>query len=178
MAGRDEVDRRDHADDIADGLVAFAAGHKATQVVVGAPLGRRPSPFSSGLVPQVIRRARELDVHVVPSHPAPTRSAPVTQRSGLRLRVDSPLPPRQRRAAWIAAAALSVLAYAPFVPGIVALMGLEATQQATGVTTLSWLVTEALRSLFAGTGMPALRRTCFDSCSESVYDIWAGSIPD
>ncbi len=57
--------------------------------------------------------------------------------------------------AWIAAAALSVLAYAPFVPGIVALMGLEATQQATGVTTLSWLVTEALRSLFAGTGMPA-----------------------
>lgn len=57
--------------------------------------------------------------------------------------------------AWTGAALVSSAAYAPFIPGIIALMGLEETQQAAGVATAGWALGEALRALLAGTGIPA-----------------------
>lgn len=57
--------------------------------------------------------------------------------------------------AWTGAALVSIAAYTPFIPGIIALMGLEETQQAAGVATAGWALGEALRALLAGTGIPA-----------------------
>jgi 4-amino-4-deoxy-L-arabinose transferase-like glycosyltransferase len=57
--------------------------------------------------------------------------------------------------AWVGAAAISAAAYAPFIPGLIALMGLETTQQAAGVATGGWALSEAIRGLLAGTGVPA-----------------------
>ena len=57
--------------------------------------------------------------------------------------------------AWAGAGLASALAYAPFVPGVIALMGLKTTQQAAGVATGGWAIGEALRGLLAGTGVPA-----------------------
>lgn len=56
---------------------------------------------------------------------------------------------------WTGAAVLSIAAYAPFIPGIIALMGRDNTQQAASVATASWAIGEAVRSLLAGSGIPA-----------------------
>jgi hypothetical protein len=50
---------------------------------------------------------------------------------------------------------VSIAAYVPFIPGIIALMELEETQQAAGVATAGWALGEAIRALLAGTGIPA-----------------------
>lgn len=67
--------------------------------------------------------------------------------------LTQPLAPAFR--AWIVAGVVSIGLYAPFIPGIIALMGLETTQHAARVATGGWALAEALRGLLAGTGVPA-----------------------
>ena len=52
-------------DDIATALVSFARSERGTQIVLGAS---RPRPFwrpANGVVEKVLRRARDLDVHII-----------------------------------------------------------------------------------------------------------------
>jgi uncharacterized membrane protein len=57
--------------------------------------------------------------------------------------------------AWIVAGVASAAAYAPFVGGILELMGRSDTKQAAQVATAGWALLEALRALILGTGVPA-----------------------
>jgi hypothetical protein len=65
------------------------------------------------------------------------------------------IPLRPVMFAWIGVGLITAVAYTPFVPGMVDLMGQPRTQQAAEVATLSWLIAEAIRSLLAGTGVAA-----------------------
>ena len=56
---------------------------------------------------------------------------------------------------WIGAGALSLLAYAPFLPTLAAHFGAEAPRQAAKVATGGWAIAEAIRSLLFGAGVPA-----------------------
>ncbi len=57
--------------------------------------------------------------------------------------------------AWTGAAMLSALAYAPFMANLVAVMGVDAPRQAAQVATASWALSEAVRQLLSGAGVPA-----------------------
>ena len=57
--------------------------------------------------------------------------------------------------AWIVAATATALAYVPFVPGLVRHFGTEPPIVATKVATGGWAMTEALRSILSGAGLPA-----------------------
>lgn len=57
--------------------------------------------------------------------------------------------------AWAGAAALSALAYAPYASGLMAHLGAEAPREAAKVATGAWALTEAVRSLLSGAGVPA-----------------------
>lgn len=65
------------------------------------------------------------------------------------------IPARAAITSWAAAGVASALLYAPFISGLMAMTGNESRQQAAGVATASWALSEAVRSLLAGTGVPA-----------------------
>jgi two-component system sensor histidine kinase KdpD len=63
-------------DDVASALVAFARSERGTQIVLGASRHRSGLLTSSSIVEDVLRRARDLDVHIIavgPSRPTPVR---------------------------------------------------------------------------------------------------------
>ena len=55
--------------------------------------------------------------------------------------------------AWIGVGVLSAALYAPFVPGLIAWMGRDAPRAAAKVATAGWAASEALRALFADSGV-------------------------
>lgn len=56
---------------------------------------------------------------------------------------------------WTAAALLSILLYLPFLDGLLAEMNADAPRQAAQVATASWALSEAVRQLLSGAGVPA-----------------------
>jgi 4-amino-4-deoxy-L-arabinose transferase-like glycosyltransferase len=66
-----------------------------------------------------------------------------------------PLPLRPLIWAWMGAALLSAIAYAPFMDGLLAEMNADATQQAAQVATARWALGEAVRQFLSGAGVPA-----------------------
>ena len=84
------------ADDVTDGIVEFAHRERATQLVLGASRRRRLTEVARGsLINETIRRAADVDVHVI-----------ATARPGHdigRVRQPMPLSRRRRRLAWAAA---------------------------------------------------------------------------
>jgi 4-amino-4-deoxy-L-arabinose transferase-like glycosyltransferase len=57
---------------------------------------------------------------------------------------------------WAVAAILALAAYAPFMSGLVAdLLGADAPRQAAQVATARWAISDALRSILLGAGVPA-----------------------
>ena len=56
---------------------------------------------------------------------------------------------------WVGGGLLSLLVYAPFIPGLLAHLGYEAPVEAAQVATGSWALAEAIRSVLAGAGVPA-----------------------
>jgi uncharacterized membrane protein len=57
--------------------------------------------------------------------------------------------------AWLGAGALSLIAYAPFVPALLSHFGAEAPRESIRVATGGWAIGAALQSLFSGAGVPA-----------------------
>jgi mannosyltransferase len=57
--------------------------------------------------------------------------------------------------AWMASGLISLIAYLPFIPGIVELMQRPDTKQAAEVATAGWALNEAIRNLLLGTGVLA-----------------------
>jgi uncharacterized membrane protein len=57
--------------------------------------------------------------------------------------------------AWIGMAALSAVLYAPFVPGLLALLTVNAPRQAASIATPTWAALEAIRALASGPGVAA-----------------------
>jgi hypothetical protein len=57
--------------------------------------------------------------------------------------------------AWVGAGLLSALAYLPLLDGLLAEMTAEAPQQAAQVATAQWALSEAVRQLLSGAGVPA-----------------------
>jgi hypothetical protein len=55
--------------------------------------------------------------------------------------------------AWVGVGVLSAALYAPFVPGLIALLGKDAPRAAAKVATASWALSEAVRTLFSGPGV-------------------------
>lgn len=55
---------------------------------------------------------------------------------------------------WIAAVALSMIAYAPFIPALLNHFGSPAPRQAAEVATGGWAIGEALRAIVFGAGVP------------------------
>lgn len=83
------------AGDVAGGLVDFARRHGATQLVLGSGHDDRLRRLLRGaLLDDVLRRAGDLDVHVVASQPG---SSPAEEA-----RRAPRLPPRRRRLGWLA----------------------------------------------------------------------------
>jgi hypothetical protein len=71
-------------------------------------------------------------------------------------------PPFERRSiasiapllwAWVGVGVLSAALYAPFVPGLIAWMGRDAPRAAAKVATAGWAASEALRAMFADSGI-------------------------
>jgi len=52
-------------DDIASALVAFARSERGTQIVMGASRPKSWARLTNGVVENVLRRARDLDVHII-----------------------------------------------------------------------------------------------------------------
>ncbi len=52
-------------DDVASALVAFARSERGTQIVMGSSRPRTWRHFTNGVVENVLRRARDLDVHII-----------------------------------------------------------------------------------------------------------------
>ncbi|MBO0728476.1 MAG: DUF4118 domain-containing protein, partial [Acidimicrobiaceae bacterium] len=103
--------------DVATGLIDFARGENATQIVLGATNRNRWTLLAQGsVVNRVVRLAGSIDVHVISREPPSNTSAarPKTSRhpgpaalvGGGRLidaarRKGSPLSPRRRLAGWL-----------------------------------------------------------------------------
>ncbi|MBS1837290.1 MAG: sensor histidine kinase KdpD [Actinobacteria bacterium] len=87
-------------DDIADTLAAVARSERVTQIVIGASRRSRRQELTGGsVVNDLLRHARDLDIHVI-SAVAAGESPPSTNfRAAARLR--TPLPRRRRAAAWL-----------------------------------------------------------------------------
>jgi len=87
-------------DDVAETLAAVARSERVTQIVVGASRRSRRQELTRGsVVNDLLRQARDLDVHVI-SAPDAVASRPVgVPRPTARLR--TPLPRRRRAAAWL-----------------------------------------------------------------------------
>ena len=52
-------------EDIASALVAFARAERGTQVILGSSRTKRPWRLPGGVIEQVLRQARDLDVHII-----------------------------------------------------------------------------------------------------------------
>ena len=65
------------------------------------------------------------------------------------------LPVRPALAAWIGVGVVSAIAYAPFVPGLLATLNAEEPRDAAQVATTGWAIAESIRSVLLGTGVPA-----------------------
>jgi two-component system sensor histidine kinase KdpD len=75
---------------LAEALVAFARGEKATQLVLGASRRSRWYEWWHGsLVARVTRLAGDIDVHVIATRDAPTGRGGRTNRSGAHAHVDT-----------------------------------------------------------------------------------------
>jgi mannosyltransferase len=61
--------------------------------------------------------------------------------------------------AWVVVGVLSLALYAPFIPGLLALMGSHAPRAAAKVATAGWAASEALRSLLSDSGIWAVLLT-------------------
>lgn len=107
-------------DDIAETLVSVARSERITQIVIGASRRTRAQELTRGsVVNDLLRLARDLDVHVISSSSAPADGAAVAPPTGAGLR--TPLPRRRRIAAWVllaVGAPLLMLALMPFSDSI------------------------------------------------------------
>ncbi|MGE3956193.1 MAG: glycosyltransferase family 39 protein [Vicinamibacterales bacterium] len=76
--------------------------------------------------------------------------------------------------AWTIAGVVSLLLYAPFIPGLLSHLGEEAPVEAAQVATGSWALAEAIRSVLSGAGVPAALAGGAIACL-GVLSLWRRS---
>ncbi len=102
-------------DDVAETLVAVARSERITQIVVGASRRTRRQEITRGsVVNDLLRGARDLDVHVISAPAGASGGAPPTRVPTPRRR--TPLPRRRRTLGWTILAVGAPLLFLTLLP--------------------------------------------------------------